>query len=104
TDKRLVVLDKYSSTSKYLQKFPELLFTVYPVIEENKWAIKSVLSEDNTFNYRKLLPESWAGKNDLELEKVTGVPGAVFCHRHSFIAAARTKEGILKLAEIALAA
>jgi uncharacterized UPF0160 family protein len=51
---------------------------------------------------RKRLPESWAGKRDFELEKVTGVTGSLFCSNGLFIAKAKTKEAILKLAEVAL--
>jgi len=48
------------------------------------------------------LPKSWAGKRDRELEKITGVAGAIFCHRNLFLAVAKTKEAILQLAELAL--
>jgi len=52
--------------------------------------------------YRKFLPKSWAGKKDMDLEEVTGIKGATFCHNHLFMAVAKTKEAILKMAEIAL--
>jgi len=38
------------------------------------------------------------------LAKVTGVPDATFCHNGRFLAVAKSKEGALKLAEIALLA
>ena len=44
----------------------------------------------------------WAGKKDEELQKITGVSDALFAHRKLFMAAAKSKEGALKLAKIAL--
>jgi uncharacterized UPF0160 family protein len=35
---------------------------------------------------------------------VNGVPDAVFCHNHRFVAAAKSKEGAIRLAQIAVAA
>ena len=37
-----------------------------------------------------------------DLEKVTGVPGSVFCHNDRFVAVAKTKEGAIELAQLAL--
>ena len=48
------------------------------------------------------LPESWAGKKDEELQQASGVSDAIFCHRGRFMAVAKTYEGVLKMAEIAL--
>jgi uncharacterized UPF0160 family protein len=38
-----------------------------------------------------------------ELAQVTGVADAVFCHNKLFMAVAKSKEGAIKLAELALA-
>jgi len=48
------------------------------------------------------LPAEWAGLRDAELARVTGVADAVFCHRNRFMAVARTKEGAVALAKLAL--
>lgn len=50
------------------------------------------------------LPVEWAALRDAELAAVTGVTDAVFCHPGRFIAGARTKEGALALARLALKA
>jgi uncharacterized UPF0160 family protein len=39
---------------------------------------------------------------DEELQKISGVSDATFCHRGLFLAGAKSKEGAIKLAEIAL--
>jgi len=64
--------------------------------------MKCVRDNPVEFPLRKSLPEGWAGKSGEELEKVTGVKGAVFCHRGLFTAVAETKEAITKMAEIAV--
>ena len=103
SDKKLIVLDRYYPTGEYMPDFPEPLFVVFPKSDDNSWVLKAVRENPGQFSNRKSLPQSWAGKRDEELEKVTGVPGAMFCHNGRFIAIAKTKEAILKLAEIALA-
>ena len=87
--------------SRYVKKFPELLFVVFPDMD-NQWVIKTVRDDPDSFVDRKQLPASWAGKRDEELEKITGVLGSIFCANGRFIAKAKTKEAILKLAELAL--
>ncbi len=100
-DKRLIVMDKYYPSNETLFALPEPLFSVYPQ-GDGKWVIKAIKSEDETFNYRKYLPKEWSGKNGEELEKVTGIVGVNSCHNACFIATAKTKEAILKMAEIAI--
>jgi uncharacterized UPF0160 family protein len=58
--------------------------------------------EKKSFINRKDLPFSWSGLRDEEFQKVTGVSDAVFCHRALFLAVAKSKEGAIKLAQLAL--
>ncbi|MFA5889064.1 MAG: MYG1 family protein [Candidatus Paceibacterota bacterium] len=99
-DKRLIIFDRYYPAVEFLTKFSEPLFVIFP--KDGVWIIKTIRDNRLTFTSRKDLPETWAGKTDGELEEITGVPGVVFCHTGRFIAVAKTKEAILKLAEIAL--
>ena len=46
----------------------------------------------------------WAGLPEEELVRVTGVPDAVFVHLRRFVAAARTRDGAIALAKLALQA
>jgi uncharacterized UPF0160 family protein len=75
---------------------------IYKKRIDNNWSIKCVPKDFFTYENRKKLPESWGGKSGEELTKVTGVEGSVFCHNARFMAVNKTKEGILKMAEIAL--
>lgn len=98
-DKRLVVLDNFYPFNEAL-KGTEVLFSVYP--QGDRWVLKATKDDDESFVYKKLMPKEWAGKMDNDLEKITGVSGAISCHNNLWIATAKTKEGILKMAEIAL--
>lgn len=100
-DKRLIILDKNYPCCESLSRFPEPLFAVYPR-DDGSWSLKAVRDNGKTFCNRKNLPKEWGGKAGEELEKETGVSGAVFCHIGLFLAVNKTKEGALKMAEIAL--
>jgi len=100
-DKRLIIFDTFYPSREFLSQFPEPLFTVFPQ-NDGHWAVKTIRNNGYSFVNRKSLPKEWAGKKDDELEMITGVRGAIFCHRALFLAVAKTKEAALKLAEIAL--
>jgi len=102
-DKRLIILpNSRYPWEEVLSKFHEPLYVVYKNITDDTWALKGVRSDLFNYETRKKLPEDWAGKSGEELEKITGVKGAVFCHNARFMAVAKTKEAILQMAEIAL--
>jgi uncharacterized UPF0160 family protein len=51
---------------------------------------------------RKPLPDSWAGLRDADLAKVTGLEGAIFCHKGRFISIWKTKEDAIRALHLAL--
>lgn len=102
-DKRIIILDNQYPWSDILSNLAEPLYVVSP--ERGKtgnWKVEAVRSARHSFQSRKYLPESWAGKQGEELAKVSGVPDAYFCHNNRFIAGARSKEGALALARLAV--
>lgn len=102
-DKRIIVIDGQYPWEWILTQFPEPLYIVKPDHENGgKWKVKTVRNAVDSFESRKLLPESWAGKRGEELVEITGVPDAFFCHNKRFIAGAGSKDGALKLARLAL--
>ncbi len=101
-DKRLIVLDKNYPFQYTLHDFSEPLFVVYPRKANNWWGVKTVRRDPKTFINRKNLPKLWAGLRDEELQNVSGVSDAIFCHRGLFMAVAKSREGAIKLAQIAL--
>ncbi|HSX37263.1 MAG TPA: MYG1 family protein [Chlamydiales bacterium] len=51
---------------------------------------------------RKLLPQSWAGLQEEELQNVTGIKGAIFCHKGRFISIWETKDDALKALQLTM--
>lgn len=101
-DKRLIVLADHHPWEMILTKYPEPLYVVKPDHQEGKWKVMAVRVNEHTFQNRRSLPVSWAGKTGTELAHVSGVDDARFCHNKRFIAVAGSKEGALALAHIAL--
>ena len=101
-DKRIIILDQNYPFEYVLHNFPEPLFIIFPRKMDNSWGIKAVREDPKTFKNRKDFPKAWAGLRDAELQQITGVKDAVFCHRNLFLAVAKTKEGAIKLVELAL--
>lgn len=99
TDKRILVLSEELPWKRVLSEKLDVMFVVYPR-NDGRWGVRAV--QDVGYTSRRPFPVAWAGKTDKNLEEITGVPGAVFCHRGLFLAIAKTREGAIKLAEIAL--
>lgn len=89
-------------TRVVVDEMPEVLFVIYPDSDGSQYQIKTVPVEPGSFDARRDLPKSWAGLRDAELAAVTGVPDSVFCHMNLFIGGARSLEGAIRLAELAL--
>jgi uncharacterized UPF0160 family protein len=101
-DKRIIVLDDNYPWKNFILQKSEPLFVVKPSPQSTNWKVEAIPVKDMSYENRKYLPESWVGKRDLELAKVTGVSDAVFCHNGRFLAVAKSKEGALHLAQIAV--
>jgi len=102
--KKIIVIDKPKVSREQiwdaLQNFTEPLFVIYG--EENNWRVVAMRKNRNSFGNRKDLPQEWGGLNGEELQKTTGVTDAVFCSRNLFLAGVKSKEGAIKLAQLAL--
>ena len=84
-------------------EMPDVMFVIYPDSDGDQYQVKTVPVEPGSFTARLDLPKSWAGLRDQELSAVTGVEDSVFCHLNLFIGGARSFNGALRLAELALA-
>lgn len=104
-NKFFVVLEKdYDDMviQKMLINYPDILFLIAPDKGNNAWKLKTIRKNPNTFESRRLLPESWAGKRGEELVQITGIFDAVFCHNGRFIAFVKSKESALKMVKMAI--
>jgi uncharacterized UPF0160 family protein len=80
---------------------PEALFVIYP--KRQGYGLEAVPQELGAFANRRDLPAAWGGLEGEDVVAATGVEDALFCHAKRFLAVARSREGIQRLAELALA-
>lgn len=99
-NKKEYVLLPRPEPESLLIKNKKIKFSIYP--SKNGWVSCAVRVKLKSFERRAYFPKSWAGLRDEEFEKISGVKGAVFCHKNLFIVVSKTKEGAIKLTELAL--
>jgi uncharacterized UPF0160 family protein len=101
-DPRVIVLEKYTPWKRTVHALSEeALYVVYPS-QTGEWRIQTVPVELGSFEDRKSLPKQWAGLSDNELQEVTDIDDAMFCHNGLFIAGAESFESTMKMASIAV--
>ncbi len=102
-DPRVIVLEKYIPWKRTVHALSqEALYMIYPS-QSGQWRIQTVPVEPGSFEDRKPLPAAWAGLADKELQDVTGIADAMFCHNGLFIAGSESFESTMKMATMALA-
>lgn len=102
TDKRYLIIDKNYPWNLYVQKFPELLFVIEPSKRGENFELEAVKTNKTGFENRKNLPKEWAGLRDRDLQEITGVKDAIFCHNMRFFAVAKSLDGVKALVKKAL--
>jgi len=103
-DPRVIVLEQYTPWKRTVHTLSEqALYVVYPS-GSGQWRIQTVPVELGSFEDRKSLPTPWAGLSDKELQDVTGIDDAMFCHNGLFIAGCNSLESTMKMAAMALEA
>jgi len=85
-----------------LEQYEEPLIHVRYRHSDDSWSAKCVRGGEGVFSNRLDFPKEWAALEHEELQNVTGVPDAIFCHRGRFLCVAKSFEGALKLAESAI--
>jgi uncharacterized UPF0160 family protein len=99
SDKRILVLKEDILWKDIVNKFPEPLFVVVKNDSDDSFRVYGVRDDLTSFQYRKLFPESWGGKQKEDLVKICGVKDALFCHVGRFMCVAKTIEGAIALAQ-----
>ncbi|EAU55732.1 MYG1 family protein [Mariprofundus ferrooxydans] len=101
-DPRVIVLEKYVPWKRTVHALSEeALYVVYPS-QTGEWRIQTVPVEPGSFEDRKSLPQAWAGLSGKELQELTGIDDAMFCHNGLFIAGAESFESTMNMASMAL--
>jgi uncharacterized UPF0160 family protein len=76
-------------------------FVIMPAGEH--WKLRGIPpNTDERMKVRKPLPQEWAGLLEEDLKRVSGIPGAVFCHKGRFVSVWETKEDALKALDYVL--
>lgn len=99
-DKRIIELSQAYPWEGVSSEYSDVLYVVYP--RQENWRVGAARKERYSFVNRKDLPAAWAGLRDVDLQAVTGVDDAVFCHNGRFLAVAKSREGALSLAKLAI--
>ncbi len=102
-NKEVVYLEHPISPSAF-SHLPEVMFLIKPRTKDpdSDWIARAVPLEPRSQKDRIHFPESWAGLRDNELQVVSGVDDAVFCHKQRYIFIAKTKAGAEAAVKIAL--
>ncbi len=67
------------------------------------WKLRGIPpSYEKRMEVRRPLPEKWAGRLGRDLEEISGIDGAIFCHKGRFISVWNTKEDAIKALKLAL--
>jgi len=101
-DPRVIVLKQYTPWKKTVHSLSDqALYMIYPS-HSGKWIIQTVPVEPGSFEDRKPLPKEWAGLSGEELQTVTGIEDANFCHNGLFIAGTDSFTSVMNMASLAL--
>lgn len=102
-DPRIVRLpDNVPWKQVVITEAPDALLVIYP--KRQGFGIETVPVTLGSFDNRRDLPAEWAGLENEDLVRVTGVADALFCHAKRFLAVAKSREGAERLAALALEA
>lgn len=104
----IAVLSQYVPWQEFIltsenEKAKEIQFVIFPS-NRGGFNWQCVPDAINSFGQRKAVPEEWKGLRDEELQKVTGVETATFCHPAGFIGGAEKFLDAITLATMAVEA
>lgn len=99
SDGKIIILDKFCPWKKTIIEESNAKYLIYP--SSDNWHAQTVPISIDSFESRKPFPKEWGGKTK-DLANITGINDAYFCHRKLFICGAKSKEGAIKLAKLAL--
>jgi uncharacterized UPF0160 family protein len=91
-----------------MDSFFEMEGTTHPaqfvVMPSGKhWKLRGIPpNSQDRMKVRTPLPQSWAGLLEEELKLLTGIPGAIFCHKGRFISVWETRADAEKALELVL--
>ncbi len=83
-------------------KASDLLFAIFPTAK-NDWDVQAIaLSINDLDKHRKLFPKEWRGLRGKELQSISGIKSAVFCHPGGFFAVIGDKDDAIAFTKKAI--
>jgi len=101
-DPQILIFKKFDKTwlNFISQESEKARFVIFPT-HRKTWAIRCIPQRGRKFEYCKLLPSEWGGRQK-DFAEISGVHDALYCHNGCFLAEAETFEGAHKLTVFAL--
>lgn len=108
SQEHIMVLEQFVPWQEFVfssenAKASEVQFVVFPS-NRGGYNWQCVPDALGSFGQRKTVPSEWRGLSGENLQKVTGVPTANFCHAAGFLGSAETFEDAYALAKLAVEA
>lgn len=103
----IMVLKKFVPWKRHLYlstnpKAIDIWFVIYPSIRGGyNWQIVTTDLKNNI--PMKAVPKEWYGLKGEQLQKITGIKTAIFCHDAGFVGSAKTLQDAIKMAQKAIA-
>ena len=83
------------------EKAKDILYAVFPS-KRGGYNVVATPVLPGSFDVKKPFPKTWAGREDEELQKISGVESITFCHKNLFICACKTFNDAVKIAKISI--
>lgn len=99
-DEKILILPEFVPCQKRLSE-TEIAFVIFPS-NRGGYCIQPQKKE-YSMNYKCCFPEEWLGLEGEELQKETGLSGAIFCHKGGFIMSVGTIEDAVEACKISMA-
>jgi len=100
-DPRIIVLDSRLPWDEAVFDLDlrEALYVIRPAGKD--WTVSAIPPDRGSFAQRKSLPAAWGGLREAELAAVCGVEDATFCHSALFVCGALSRDGAIRMAQMA---
>ena len=99
-DAKILILPEFEPCQKFLSE-TSIAFVIFPS-NRGGYCIQPQKKE-YSMNYKCSFPSEWLGLENEELQEVTGLKTAGFCHKGGFLMTTGTLEDAVKACEISLA-
>lgn len=96
-----IVLDEYIPWKTSIAEIDQDEFIKFIIFQGNdgNWNVQAIPKKLGEFKNRLDLPIEWAGLRNEELQNISGINDAIFCHNNLFLAVFKSKKSAVKCAE-----